>query len=47
MNISEVKIGLKGKDLLSIINEFVSVEGLKVSEIDIQDNIIIKGTLKS
>lgn len=46
MNISEVKIGLKGKDLLSIINGFVSVEGLKVSEIDIQDNIIIKGTFK-
>ncbi|ASW43812.1 YkvA family protein [Clostridium isatidis] len=46
MNISEVKIGLKGKDLLSIINEFVKVEGLKVSEIDINENIIIKGSFK-
>lgn len=46
MNISEVKIGLKGKDLLGIINEFVKVDGLKVYEIDINENVIIKGSFK-
>jgi uncharacterized membrane protein YkvA (DUF1232 family) len=46
MDISEVRVGLKGKDLLGIINEFVKIEGLTISKIDIKEDIIIKGTFK-
>lgn len=44
MNISEVKVGLSGNDILSIINEFVKIEGLDLKEIIIDENIKIKGS---
>ena len=44
MNISEVKVGLTGENILSIINEFVKVEGLDLNEIIIEENIKIKGS---
>lgn len=44
MNISEVKVGLTGEDILSIINEFVKVEGLDLNEIIIEENIKIRGS---
>lgn len=44
MNISEVKVGLTGNDILSIINEFVKVQGLDLNEIIIEENIKIKGS---
>lgn len=44
MNISEVKVGLAGSDILSIINEFVKIEGLDLKEIIIEENIKIKGS---
>ena len=44
MNISEVKVGLAGSDILSIINEFVKIEGLDLKEIIIDENIKIKGS---
>lgn len=44
MNISEVKVGLSGSDILSIINEFVKIEGLDLKEIIIEENIKIKGS---
>jgi uncharacterized membrane protein YkvA (DUF1232 family) len=44
MNISEVKVGLTGEDILSIINEFVKVQGLDLNEIIIEENIKIKGS---
>ena len=44
MNISEVKVGLTGDDILSIINEFVKVQGLDLNEIIIEENIKIRGS---
>lgn len=46
MNISEVKVKLVGNDILSIINEFVKVDGLKLKSVDIEDGIIIEGSFK-
>lgn len=47
MNISEVKVKLTGNDLISIINEFVKVEGLTLSDITIDDNgITLDGSFK-
>ncbi|WP_300381338.1 DUF1232 domain-containing protein [Clostridium sp.] len=44
MNIAEVKVGLTGNDILSIINEFVKVEGLDLNQIIIDEDIKIKGS---
>lgn len=44
MNISEVKVKLTGQDVLSIINEFVSIEGLNIKKIIIEDGIIVEGS---
>ena len=44
MNISEVKVGLAGDDILSIINEFIKIEGLDLKEIIIEENIKIRGS---
>lgn len=46
MNITNVAVGLTGEDLLSILNDFVSVEGLTVQIIEISDCILIKGNFK-
>ncbi|AOR22840.1 YkvA family protein [Clostridium taeniosporum] len=46
MKISNVKVKLLGKDLLSIINEFVKVDGLFLNKIDIFNGIIIEGSFK-
>ncbi|HEY5525801.1 MAG TPA: DUF1232 domain-containing protein [Clostridium sp.] len=43
MKISRVQAQLTGEDILSIINEFVNVKGLRVDEISIDKEIIIKG----
>ena len=39
MNITKIKVSLTGEDLLSIYSEFVSVEGLEVKDIKINDEI--------
>lgn len=44
MNISSVKVTLTGQDLLSIINEFVSIEGLNLQKIEIEDEIRLYGS---
>ena len=44
MNISGVKVSLTGEDLLSIINDFVKVDGLKLSKIDIGEEIKLQGS---
>lgn len=44
MNISEVRVSLTAQDLLSIVNEFVKVEGLELSKIEIEDEIKIYGS---
>ena len=43
MKISRVQAQLTGEDILSIINEFVNVKGLRVDKISIDKEIIIKG----
>lgn len=43
MKISRVQAQLTGEDILSIINEFVNVKGLRLDEISIDKEIIIKG----
>ena len=44
MNISSVKVALTGEDLLSILNEFVSVAGLNLEKIEIEDEIRLYGS---
>lgn len=46
MNISEVKVKLLGSDILSIINEFVKVEGLALKSVNIDNGIILEGCFK-
>jgi uncharacterized membrane protein YkvA (DUF1232 family) len=46
MNISEVKIKLLGSDILSIINEFVKVEGLTLTNVSINNGILLEGNFK-
>ena len=43
MNISGVQAQLTGEDILSIINEFVDVEGLELSDVIIDHDIKIRG----
>jgi uncharacterized membrane protein YkvA (DUF1232 family) len=44
MNISAVKVALTGEDLLSILNDFVKVEGLELEKIEIDDEIRLYGS---
>lgn len=46
MNISEVKVKLLGPDILSIINEFVKIQGLTVKSVFIDDGIILEGSFE-
>lgn len=46
MKISGVQAKLIGSDILSIINEFVKVDGLELKEVTIDNAINIKGTFK-
>lgn len=46
MKISEVNVKLLGSDVLSIINEFVKIDGLNLKDIIINDGIEIYGTFK-
>ena len=46
MKISEVKVKLLGSDVLSIINEFVNVDGLNLKSVSISDQIELTGSIK-
>lgn len=46
MNISGIKVLLTGDDLLSIINDFVKVDGLNLSNIEIGEEIKLQGNYK-
>ncbi len=46
MKISEVNVKLLGSDVLSIINEFVKIEGLDLSSVAINDGIQLEGSFK-
>lgn len=47
MKISSVQAQLNNEDILSIINEFVEVEVLKIDEVIINESIIVKGTVST
>ncbi|MCI6189989.1 MAG: DUF1232 domain-containing protein [Clostridium sp.] len=47
MRISSVKVDISNEDILSIIEEFLNVEGLKVNELIVKQNIQIKGTYEN
>ena len=44
MNISNISVGLKGDDLLSIYNDFVSIKELNIEKIEVKDDIKIIGS---
>lgn len=44
MNISGVKVALTGEDLLSILNDFVKVDGLALEKIEIDEEIRLYGS---
>lgn len=46
MKISNIKVNLLGEDLLSIINEFIKVDGLNLKKVNIYNGIIFEGILK-
>lgn len=46
MNISALKVNLTGNDLLSIVNDFVKVEGLNISKIELNNDIRLIGVFK-
>lgn len=46
MNISNAKAVLTEHDILSIIEDYVQVEGLKIDSIDIKEIIVVRGSYK-
>lgn len=46
MNISNINVELTGKDILSIFNDFISIDELIIKEIEIGENIKITGSFK-
>ncbi|MGN0144535.1 MAG: YkvA family protein [Clostridium sp.] len=46
MNISEVNVKLSNQDILSILNEFIKIQGLELKNVIISDGIILRGTFK-
>ncbi|MDY4077796.1 MAG: DUF1232 domain-containing protein [Clostridium sp.] len=47
MRISSVKVDISNEDILSIIEELLNVEGLKINELIVEQNIQIKGTYEN
>lgn len=46
MNISGVNTSLTGNDLLSMVNEFMNVEGLEISKVEVNEDIQFTGVFK-
>lgn len=46
MNISGIEVKLIGNDILSIINEFVQIDGLTLENVYIEDGIVLEGNFK-
>ncbi len=44
MNISKICVNLTGKDILSIVNDFVNIKGLILDEVIIDNYVLIKGS---
>lgn len=46
MEVSSILVNLKGSDVLSIINDFIKIEGLNLDYVEINNEILIKGSYK-
>lgn len=46
MKVSEVGVSLKAQDILSIINDFVKVEGLTITKLEIGDELSVEGVFE-
>lgn len=46
MRVSAVKLVLTEEDILSIIHDYVQVEGLKIDSIEIRESIVLRGSYK-
>lgn len=46
MNISGIEVKLLGSDILSIINEFIRIDGLILENVYIEDGIVLEGNFK-
>ncbi|MGL5354656.1 MAG: YkvA family protein [Clostridium sp.] len=46
MNLSGINVNLTGDDLLSIINDFVKIEGLEISKVELGEDIKFIGVFK-
>ncbi|HSN58506.1 MAG TPA: hypothetical protein VLR72_03485, partial [Clostridiaceae bacterium] len=46
MKISAVSVTLSSRDLLSMVDDFIEVEGLKIDKIDMEDLITISGSYR-
>ena len=44
MNVSSINVGLTGEDLISIYNDFVAIKEIKISNIDVKEDIRISGS---
>ena len=44
MNVSSINVGLTGENLLSIYNDFVAIKEIKISNIDVKEDIRISGS---
>ncbi|MCH5138144.1 DUF1232 domain-containing protein [Clostridiaceae bacterium UIB06] len=46
MRVSAVKLVLTEEDILSIIHDYIEVEGLKIDSIEIRESIVLRGSYK-
>lgn len=46
MRVSGVKVVLSEEDILSIVHDYIQIEGLKIDSIEVKEFIIIKGSYK-
>lgn len=44
MNVSSINVGLTGEDLISIYNDFVAIKEIKISNINVKEDIRISGS---
>lgn len=47
MNISNIDVRLSGDDIISIINDFIKIDGLNISSVSINDDIVLEGNFKN
>lgn len=47
MNISNVDVRLSGNDIISILNDFVKIDGLNISSVVVSDDIVLEGNFKT